>query len=295
MKQLFREYFTYTSGERKGVLTLLAVIALLLVFLAVSRSFVSREKVDFTAFEKEVGSLHAQVETEATSAPTHPAAGKGKATRTIEQFAFDPNTATAADLQRLGLSPGQAKGIVSYVSKGGKFRSKEDFKKMKVIPPALYTSLEPYISIPSKEKASEKIAVVAAPVLTEVNTADSLTLLDLDGVGPVFASRILKFRTALGGFVSKEQLKEVRGMTDEKYDFISQKVSIDPSEVVRINLNTCTVDDLKKHPYITFNLARALVNYRTMHGNYSKTEDIRGSDLVNEELYRKIAPYLTVE
>jgi competence protein ComEA len=294
VKQLFREYLTYTSGERSGVVALLAVIAMLLVFLAFSKRFLPSERADFTAFEKEVEALHARVESEAhaENAPFHSKPGEKR----IERFSFDPNTASAADLERLGLSPKQANAVVTYVSKGGKFRSKEDFKKLRIIPPRLHEALDPYIAIPEKElKPAQGNGTAHAPALIEVNTADSLELLAIDGVGPVFASRIMKFRKALGGFISKEQLREVRGMTDEKYAFLAGKVSIDTLAVSRINLNTCTVDELRKHPYINYNVARALVNYRTMHGNYRKTEDIRGSDLVDDELYRKIAPYLTVE
>lgn len=294
MKQLFREYFTYTSSERNGVLVLLSLVGLLLAFLASYRFFLPKEQTDFTAFEKEMAALQVQ-------AAMGPAPGKAvhhpeedRDATVIEHFLFDPNTATIADLERLGLSPRQAKAVVTYVAKGGSFRSKDDFRKLRVIPATLHQTLEPYISIAPKESEPRSTAS-AAPVLVEVNTADSLALIEIDGIGPVFASRILKFRNALGGFVSKEQLKEVRGMTDEKYNFIAQKMDVDPAALARINLNTATVDELAKHPYITYNLARALVNYRAMHGKYRKIEDIRASDLVNDELYLKIAPYLAAE
>ena len=297
MNQLFREYFTYTSIERRSVLVLLGLIALLLVFLGVSKFFLPKERADFSSFEKEVEALHAAVKTEAGASFAIEAASNDndKDAFVVEHFPFDPNTATSNDLQRLGLSSRQSKAILAYVSKGGKFRTKEDFKKMKVITSELYAALQPYISIAPKEKPVENAVIAAAPALIDVNTADSLSLISIDGIGPVFASRIMKFRKALGGFTGKEQLKEVRGMTDEAYNFISQKITIDASAVKKININTCTVEDLKKHPYITYNIARALVNYRAMHGNYRKIEDIRASDLVNDELYRKIAPYLTAE
>lgn len=296
MKQLFREFFTYTNRERNGVLALLSVIGLLLAFLAVYRLFFPSEAIDFTAFEKEVEALYAQKETREIASPKNGSpATRSRDVIIVEHFLFDPNTATATDFERLGLSPKQAKAVVNYVAKGGKFRTKEDFKKLRVIPSTLYATLEPYISIAEKERSTEATASSTAPALLDINSADSLALLEVDGIGPVFAYRILRFRDALGGFVNREQLREVRGMTDEKYDLIIQKLLIDPAALKKINLNTCTVEQLSKHPYISYNLARSLVNYRSMHGKYRKTEDIRASDLVNEELYLKIAPYLTVD
>ncbi|MFA5713547.1 MAG: helix-hairpin-helix domain-containing protein, partial [Bacteroidales bacterium] len=53
-------------------------------------------------------------------------------------------------------------------------------------------------------------------VVVELNSSDSATLLSVPGIGPYFASAILKLREELGGFVSHRQLLEIRGIDSTK-------------------------------------------------------------------------------
>ena len=99
-----------------------------------------------------------------------------------ETFPFDPNTVTHADLVRLGFSEKQAQVIENYRNKGGKYNSKRDFAKMYVVDSTTYARLEPYIKI-SK---------------LNLNTADSLQLLGLRGIGPYYAHKILEYRQTTG-------------------------------------------------------------------------------------------------
>src|SRR3569833_3197280 len=57
----------------------------------------------------------------------------------------------------------------------------------------------------------------ASNVVIELNSADSAKLTELKGIGPSFARRIINYRNRLGGFINKEQLKEVYGMDDDRY------------------------------------------------------------------------------
>ncbi|HEU4716458.1 MAG TPA: helix-hairpin-helix domain-containing protein, partial [Bacteroidia bacterium] len=68
----------------------------------------------------------------------------------------------------------------------------------------------------------------------------------------------------------------------------------DSSYIQKININSATVAELKKHPYFTYNVAQALVNYRKVHGPFHSVADVTGCVLVNADLYRKIAPYLSI-
>ena len=209
------------------------------------------------------------------------------------------------DWKRLGLSDKQIKTIKKYESKGGKFRTKEDVKKMYCIPPELYTSLEPYIQIPTKTNVYEK-KIEAKPSLSlgggkegravvELNSADTTELKKLKGIGSVFAKRIVKFRDALGGFVRKEQLLEVYGFDKEKFDLVSPQTTLDISKAKKININSASVDDLRKHPYMDKTTATKIFWHRVNKGDYSDVSDIKKLNLVGEELYGKIEPYLTVK
>ena len=131
--------------------------------------------------------------------------------------------------------------------------------------------------------------------IIELNSADTAELKKLKGIGSGFAKRILKFRDVLGGFVKKEQLLEVYGFDKEKFDLISSQIQIDLSKVKKININSAAVDDLNKHPYIDKKTAVKIFWRRVNKGNYSDVPDILKDNLVDEELYSKIAPYLKAE
>ena len=317
-KNFLREYFTFNRRQRNGVFILLSIILLLILYLSFSDNFFSKERTDFSAFEKEIAQFEAEQKQNSDSAEIRNYFGTSNTptTESAERFPFDPNNLPEEDWKRLGLSEKQIKVIKNYESKGGKFRNKEDVKRMYVISPKIYASLEAYIQIPAdtssrsiskaplslnnrtKGKGWERSSRAGGEVgheVVELNSADTTALIALKGIGSSFAKRIIKYRDLLGGFIRKEQLLEVYGFDQEKYDGLSKFVDAEGSLVKKININTVALDVLKQHPYIKYNIANLIVNYRKQHGNYSSVEGIKQLDLMNDELYTKIAPYLTVQ
>lgn len=152
-----------------------------------------------------------------------------------------------------------------------------------------------FSSFKHKRDGSKNYSAKKTSEIIELNTADTSLLKQLRGIGSVFAQRIIKFRDELGGFVRKEQLLEVRGFDKQKFGMISPYVKIDSSKVKKININTASVETLKKHPYINKKLAAAIYWHRFNHGNYSDVSDILKENLVDERTFVKIAPYLSIE
>ena len=130
-------------------------------------------------------------------------------------------------------------------------------------------------------------------VIVELNSADSLDLVQLYDVGPTFAKRILKYRALLGGFVSKEQLWEVYGMDSVRYNHIAPYVTIDCAGVTPLDLNSATVDQLKSHPYLDYYQAKAIVSMRQQNGPYQDLQGLLMVPIIDKETYIKIKPYLT--
>ncbi|HRP00652.1 MAG TPA: helix-hairpin-helix domain-containing protein, partial [Flavobacteriales bacterium] len=131
----------------------------------------------------------------------------------------------------------------------------------------------------------------------EVNTADTTMLIELPGIGPAFARGIVRYREKLGGYRSLEQLSEVYVLRDkpDAVARITPLLVVDTLMVRRIPINTCTVEDLAAHPYAGWKVAKALIAYRAQHGPFIAVEGIRGCALIDEDLFRKLAPYLRVE
>jgi competence protein ComEA len=317
MKQIIRDYLTFNKRERNGVFVLVTIIVILLVYLNISERFITTEINDLSKFTKQMDSLNLFLEANTEIEQPEIREGSLPVQKTfaqrVERFKFDPNDLSVEDWKRLGLLEKQIGTIKKYQAKGGKFRKKEDLKKMYCIKEELYTSLEPYIQIQSANATFENGQVrtnvnatslneptkAVSPSLkiagiVELNSADSAMLTTIKGIGAFYAKAIIKYRNSLGGFHSKEQLLEVWKFDQEKLSSIEKYISIDLSKVRKININTCTSEQLKI-PYVKWNVANAIVNYRKQHGTFKTIEDIKNTDLVDDELLRKIAPYLIAD
>ncbi len=220
-----------------------------------------------------------------------------------ELFNFDPNTASAADWQRLGVREKTIGTIQNYLSKGGHFYKPEDIGKIWGLHKDEVERMLPYIKIAAKENNYPQQTYEPknydkpkyTPSVIDINTTDTAALIALPGIGSKLAQRIIIFRDKLGGFYKAEQVAETFGLPDSTFQKIKTRLTIGNSAVKQVNINTATIDELKTHPYIRYNIANAIVQYRSQHGNFSSVAAIKNIMLVTEEVYSKAAPYLTVE
>ena len=167
--------------------------------------------------------------------------------RTVESFRFDPNTVSVDDLCRLGFSAKQAQAIDNYRRKGGRFSRRSDFAKSFVVSDSIYRRLEPYIDIP----------------LLDLNLADSAAFDALPGIGGWYAAKMIEHREALGGYSYKEQLMDIHRFDWERYDALSDLITVSEEHKNPYPLWTLPADSLRKHPYIkNMETARAIVLYR---------------------------------
>lgn len=130
-------------------------------------------------------------------------------------------------------------------------------------------------------------------VAFDINQADSVQLKQIPGIGTVLSARIIRFRDKLGGLHSERQFKEVYQISDEaarnlqKYTYISTEYEVD-----RLSINTDDVSVLAQHPYISYQLARAIFNHRKNYGDFLRIEDCREVYLMEDSIFQNIAPYL---
>ena len=214
----------------------------------------------------------------------------------LNPFPFDPNILAKDGWMKMGLRENTINAIINYRNKGGKFFSKDDLKKIYTLSSEEFVMLEPFIrlkhdSINKKNFISETTNLLQI----ELNSADTLDLQQLRGIGPSFARRIVKYRTMLGGYHSKEQLQEVYGMDSTRYSGFAEHIYVNADSVKKININVASIKEMIRHPYIEFYMAKSIITYRKEIGNYSELTQIKNAKLIYEELYQKIAPYLLVE
>lgn len=220
----------------------------------------------------------------------------------VNLFAFDPNTANSDQLKSLGFKTEIITRIINYRQKGGTFQVKSDVLKIYGMDSMLYERIYPFINLPSTKNpvkivSQSERANTKVDSLFDLNTVDSTRLLKVYGIGPVLASRIVRFREKLGGFIHQDQLYEIYGLDSMVVDRIYRLSFIGKDFNPRkINLNdTNTEKALSAHPYLSKAEAKAIVTYRFQHGLFSSVSDIRKIHIISEKTFLKIEPYLVTE
>lgn len=221
---------------------------------------------------------------------------------TLQPFYFDPNTLPAEGWMKIGIREKTITTILNFVSKGGKFKSPEDIKKIWGLKAEEAEQLLPWIRIAPTENVSERKYDAPftknenkKPVeIIDINIADSAAWESLPGIGSKLSQRIVNFRNKLGGFYNIDQVGETYGLPDSTFQFIKQRLELKNKVIKRININSASLEELKVHPYIKYHLANAIVQYRTQHGNFSQQDDLKKIMLVDEVIYSKLIPYISI-
>lgn len=232
----------------------------------------------------------------------------------VERFTFDPNTADSTQLLRLGLQPWQVRNIYKYRARGGIYRNKEDFARLYGLTVKQYRELEPYIRISDdylpastlvgKKEERERISspknpnqrdTVRFPVKIKdgehiiLNTADTTQLKKVPGIGSYYAREIVRYGKRLGGYVSTDQLDEIEGFPQESKKYFTVQ---DP-QPDKLNLNRLKLNELRRHPYLNYYMAKAIVDYRRLHGNITSLQDLRLLPNFTPEVIKHLEPYVS--
>ncbi len=297
------EFFHFNKQERNGIFILCIILVLVILLRVLLPVLVDRNnKVELITLK--VNTLPEIADSLINNHSHKETSYNQPQNYTPDRFVFNPNTVSEKDAQALGLSKKISATLIKFRSKGGKFYKPEDLKKLYGLSPSLYNDLEPYILIPNTKsdykkefkrdtvypkRVYEKKVYTKEPV--EINSADSLSIVYLKGIGPGFTKRIIKYRTLLGGFHSMDQLKEIYGMTDSVYTVLASQIVLNPAGITKIPINIIDFNTLKKHPYFSFQSAQALINHRTKHGKLTE-KDIAGLGMFSAEKLRLILPYM---
>lgn len=300
----FSHFFKLSENERKGYLLLLLFIFMILSAPLVYRALRPSPAPDaysLTALQDLATAQEAGAEQSSYSDVEK--TKKASGIKSLELFYFNPNKLAAERWRKLGFSDRQIQVIHNYEARGGYFAEAADLAKIYSISAADFQRIAPYLIFDSSAAvAKTKTSLVQPPASPvektftpiDINQADSLALIRLRGIGPVYSSRILKYRESLGGFYQLQQLQEVYGITAELYEDIQPLVFITSSPTLRkIPINTVLAQELAKHPYFSKKSSQILVNYRLQHGSFKNIKDLNIIYAFDSIFLRKIEPYLS--
>ncbi|MGQ7870011.1 helix-hairpin-helix domain-containing protein [Sunxiuqinia sp. sy24] len=296
-QQIIREYFSFTKNERIGLVILLVLIGLILAANQLIFYFETPGVIDSEKLQKLMVMLDEKRAME-----------QEQAQGTL--FRFDPNAIDSLMLDSLQLPNYVKKNLMRYRSKGGRFYKVADMRKIYGMTDSIFDTIQPYVQIvlqnhePHRpdvnikrsnepfQSVHEQVPLNAELKTIEINTAMADELKQLRGIGKVLSVRIVKYRRLLGGFHSFDQLYEVYGLKPETIENILPYLKLDSEQVGQINVNFADVEDFARHPYISFELAKALVAFRSENGFVTKLQVLREKNVISETDFQKIVPYL---
>ncbi len=223
----------------------------------------------------------------------------------IRMQAFDPNTADSSTLVHLGFQPWQAKNLLKYRAKGGKYRKPDDLKRLYGMTDSMYQALTPYIHIAREEVDSlvDSVRMDSLPqwqkenkdTIINLRTADTTELKMLYGIGSYRARQIVRYREQLGGFVRVEQVLEAKGMDGVNADTLLQHLYMDSVIVEQIPINQVGVQRLARHPYLRFEQAKAIYELRRKYINLDSIQQLHSISEFSAENIEKLTPYLNFD
>tara|TARA_R110002072_G_scaffold51016_2_gene136796 strand:- start:178 stop:1077 length:900 start_codon:yes stop_codon:yes gene_type:complete len=294
---IFKSHFWYNKSQRNGIFLLAILIIILQIFIFVD-VFADDEKIDtnkpeLIAFQKQIDSLKA-IEVENSKPKVYP---------------FNPNYITDYKGAQLGMSLEEIDRLLTYRKTNKFVNSNKEFRQVTKISDSLLNKISPYFKFPDwvvkQNQKSSKYSVSSSAVensykkkavkisSTDINKATAEDFQSINGVGPAFSKRIIKYRSKLQGFSFEDQLYEVWGLEKEVADKVLAIFKIDEKPIIeKVNINTIEFKQLLKNPYIDYELCKKIFNYRDEVAelqNLSQLTNIEGFPL---ELYDRIVLYL---
>ncbi|MBQ4621309.1 MAG: helix-hairpin-helix domain-containing protein [Bacteroidaceae bacterium] len=122
----------------------------------------------------------------------------------------------------------------------------------------------------------------------DLNTADTLLLKRVPGIGSWRARRIVEFRGHLGGYSRVNQLQEIDGMPDSVFRWFAIRTPV----YKKINLNRATADEMAAHPYLTYKQARVILRHKRLHGPLQSLSQLSLYEEFTNEQLERIEPYV---
>jgi DNA uptake protein ComE-like DNA-binding protein len=283
-----KSYFQFTKSQRSGIffLVLLCVTFQSAYFFIDFKTSTndSKEKQEWLTFQTEIDSLK-QIRRDYIP----------------KIYPFNPNFITDFKGHKLGMSVAEIDRLLAFRKTNKYVNTAEDFQKVTKISDSLLNTMAPYFKFPdwvtnkknfkSKykffEKKDEKI------VILDINQATKEDLVKVYGIGPALSDRILKLKDLLGGFVSMEQMNDVWGLSPEVIENLNKnfKVSVLP-KVKKVDINNASIKELMLFPYFKYALAKAIVTYRSMNGDFKNNADLTKINGFPNEKLNIISLYL---
>jgi DNA uptake protein ComE-like DNA-binding protein len=236
-----------------------------------------------------------------------------KARRQVQSFAFDPNTVSAQDLGRLGLSVKQAAAFINYRSRakyGRAFRKPEDIRRLKTMSDEQKNHLIALATIPPEE---EKVKPPAQRFAFDPNTI-SMDSFQLLGFPEWQAKSLMRYRGdraitfrrptdlrrvgALDSSLLEDVLELVRiapststapAASPETYSY---QPKLPPPPPASFDINASDTTAWRSLPGVGAYRAKRIVRFRDALGGFSSIKQLSETRGLPDSTFQAIKQYL---
>jgi DNA uptake protein ComE-like DNA-binding protein len=293
-ERFWREYLGYPKKERRGIYVLLTILMLVAFYNIIDKQLWSTDLVLPTITVSPFDDAY-----KGTTA----IAGEKNKKYFVKRLSEEPiciDTASITALAAIGFSKYQATIIFNYIQKGAAIYTVKDLAKIYSIDQKTIdlTASKIIFSDSSNRKSHSKSKPLFVKKITkkvELNSCDSASLDSVFYMSSHLAGRIINYRNRIGGFFELAQIQLIYGIDSTVYAKIANHLSLDTTNIKRIDLNSVSLERLALHPYIGYKLAKVMVNYRMQHGAFKSKSDLKKIILINEEIFRKIERYILIQ
>lgn len=269
--QNFKSHFTFSKQQRNGIFLLVLIIVILqcvYFYLDFSSEDVQVDNKELLKFQNEIDSLK-QVKLEEDKP---------------KMFPFNPNYITDFKGASLGMSNQEIDRLLAYRKQNKWINSTKQFQDVTQVSDSLLKVISPYFKFPewvtttkpsnTSYNYNKKPKTFAEK--QDLNTATAKDLQKVNGIGAFYSERIIKLRNSFpGGFIADVQLQDVYGLTPEVIEKITKEFTVKTPRVIKkINLNTATVDELVTIQHIDYDIAKNIVEQRTLHEGYKAISEL---------------------
>lgn len=274
-----KSYFQYSKSQRSGIFLL---VLLCLIFQFAFFYFDPSYNKENNSEKQKWISLQTKVDALKTE----------KQNYIPKIYPFNPNFISDYKGSKLGMSVAEIDRLLNFRKTNQYVNSSSEFQKVTQVSDSLLNAISPYFKFPdwvnnrkannfkSFQKKIDKIVVL------DINLATKEDLIKIYGIGPALSDRILKQKELFGGFVSMKQMNDIWGLSPEVIESLNQNFKVVAlPKIKKIDINNASIKELLLFPYFKYALAKAIVTYRSMNGDFKNFEDlIKINDFPSEKL-----------
>ncbi len=286
-----KSHFRFSKKQRNEILFLIALI--IIVQLIYFNLDFSKEAV-FQTDSKEVLAIQKKIDSlrEIKSNP-----------KTYPIRNFNPNFISEYFGYTLGLSPEEIDRLHKFREEDKWINSVADFKKVTQVSDSVLNIISPYFQFPEwvtnpKPKSNYNYSreEKSFDQKIDLNKADTAQLKKIYGVGEVLSKRIIDYRARLNGFLADEQLYDIYGLENAVVKRIMEEFTVkEKPKINKININKASASDIATLPFINFQLAKEIIDYRYLHEGIKELEELKNIEAFPAHKFERFALYLTVQ